>query len=216
MKMTHQYLYSEKHCNLLWWYWQQNRTHYTCNASEEGKEVGLSMRDGKAKLSCQSTPPSLKRLRVTATLLFIVQSAFYSAQSCRTAEGQRRWSVKIKVKVATADLIQSFMKCRGNASDVQCLPWWLQTGMFWCLLINIQQTRGGLLWEANECLWPRSGVYQIVNTGTQKLKWGQQGKRVIWFKAVTSCISLSKVMIAICHAALPYISRTKIKGLWYF
>lgn len=144
MKMTHQYLYSEKHCNLLWWYWQQDKTHYTCNASEEGKEAGLSMRDGKGKLSCQSSPPSHKRLRVTAILLFIVQSAFYCARSCTITEGQGRWSVKMKMKVATADLIQSFMKRRGNASDVQHLPWWLQTGMFWCLLINIQQTRGGL------------------------------------------------------------------------
>lgn len=55
--MTHQYLYSEKHCNPLWWYWQQDKTHYTCNASEKGKEVGLSMRDGKAKLSEYSSIP---------------------------------------------------------------------------------------------------------------------------------------------------------------
>lgn len=75
MKITHQYLYLEKHCNLFWWYWQQDKTHYTCNASEEGKEVGLPMRDGKAKLSCQATSPFRKRLRMTALFLFIFWSA---------------------------------------------------------------------------------------------------------------------------------------------
>lgn len=144
MKITHQYLYSEKHCNLLWWYWQEDKTHYTRNASEEGKEVGFPMRDSKAKLSCQTTSPSRKRLRMTALFLFIIRSALFGAWSCTREEGQRKQPVKMKTKVATADLIQSVMKYRGNASEVQHLPWWLQTGMLGCLLINIQQTRGGL------------------------------------------------------------------------
>lgn len=54
MKITHQHLCSEKHRNLLQWYWQQDKTHYMCNASEEGKEAWLPMRDSKAKLSCQT------------------------------------------------------------------------------------------------------------------------------------------------------------------
>jgi len=142
IKISHQYLYSQKHYNLLWWYWQQDKTHYTCNASEEGKEAGLPMRDSKAKLSCQTTSPSHKRLSMTALLLFIIRSGLFGAWSCTTEEGQRQQPVKMKV--ATADLIHSTMKYRDNASEVEHLPWWLQSGLLCCLLINIQQTRGGL------------------------------------------------------------------------
>lgn len=81
---------------------------------------------------------------MTALFLFIIRSALCGAWSCTREEGQRKQPVKMKMKVATADLIQSVMKYRGNASEVEHLPWWLQTGMLCCLLINIQQTRGGL------------------------------------------------------------------------
>lgn len=144
MKITHQYLYLGKHGNLLWWYWQQDKTHYTCNASEEGKAAGLPMRDGKTKLSCQPTSPSRKRLRMTALFWFIIWSAFFGAWSCTREEGQRKQPGKMKMKVATADVTHSVTKRRGDASEVEHLPWWLQTGMLCCPLINIQQTRGGL------------------------------------------------------------------------
>lgn len=88
MEVTHQYLCSGKHCNLLWWYWQQDKTHYACNASEEGKEAGLPMRDSKAKLSCQTSPPSHKRLRMTAYFCLL-----FGACSCTKEERQRQQPV---------------------------------------------------------------------------------------------------------------------------
>lgn len=79
---------------------------------------------------------------MTILFLFIIWSALLGARSCTRQEGQRKQPVKMKVP--TADPIQSIMKYRGNASEVKHLLWWLQTGMLCCLLINSQQTRGGL------------------------------------------------------------------------
>lgn len=102
------------------------------------------MKDSEAKLSCQATSPSHKVLRMTALFLFITRAALFGAWSCVREEGQRKQPVKMEMKVAKAGLIQSAAKYRGNASAVEHLPRWLQTGMLCGLLINIQQTRGGL------------------------------------------------------------------------